>query len=267
MNMLEKKDEHRGARAMKLKKMSSRFGLTPRESEVLKYVLRGMKNAEVARDLQITEQTVKDHLSRIYRKIGVENRFELMYLLVKESDERLTELSKNISKLKRVEKDLRDVLLVDELTGLYNRRGFTTLVEHHMRIAKREKSRIYLLFSDVDDLKLINDSFGHHEGDAALRCVSDLLRDTFRDSDIIARVGGDEFVVSPLGTSQGEADVAASRLQTNLEELNSNGTCGYPLYISYGISYYDPESDFGIEELLLQADRAMYLKKTKKPRT
>lgn len=250
---------------MKLKKMSFRFGLTPRESEVLKSVLKGMKNADVARDLQITEQTVKDHLSRIYRKIGVENRFELMHSLVKESDEKLTELSKNIIKLKQVERDLRDVLLVDELTGLYNRRGFTTLVEHHMRMAKRKKARIYLLFSDVDNLKLINDTFGHNEGDEALKRVSIILRDTFRDSDIVARVGGDEFIVIPLGTSQHEADTAAARLRDNLEVFNSNRERGYPLNISCGISYYDPENHFGIDEILVNADKAMYeLKKLKR---
>lgn len=252
---------------MKLRKMSNRFGLTLRESDVLKFVLRGIKNAYIARDLQISEQTVKDHLSRIYRKIGVENRVELMYLFVKESDEKLTELSRNINRLKQVEKDLRDVLLVDELTGLYNRRGFTTLAEHHLRIAKRRKTKIYLLFSDVDNLKLINDTFGHSEGDAALRCISDMLKDTFRDSDIIARVGGDEFVVIPLGTAGPEADAAAARLQDNLKLFNSNRRRRYPLYISYGISCYDPESQFGIDEILVNADKAMYELKRSKSRS
>ena len=84
--------------------------------------------------------------------------------------------------------------LHDELTGLYNRRGFITLAEQQLKIADRMKTSILLLFGDLDGMKFINDTFGHQEGNQALIDTTNILKDTFRGSDILARVGGDEFL-------------------------------------------------------------------------
>lgn len=242
---------------MDLKKISSGFGLTRRETDVLRYMLRGLKNVDIAGNLEIAEQTVKEHLSSIYRKIGVENRFELMHSLIKTSNEKLTALSKNITELKRIEKELRGALLADELTGLYNRRGFLALAEHHMRIAKRQKNTIYILFANVENLKAINDTFGRDKGDIALREAANILKDTFRESDVIARIGSDEFAVIPLGTSQADADRVVARLEKNLELFNLNRNNEYHLSVSYGISRCDPDGHCIIDELLPRADKSM----------
>jgi diguanylate cyclase (GGDEF)-like protein len=247
-----------------MKKMRSRFGLTGRETQVLRFALKGLKNIFIAENLSIAEQTVKEHLSRIYKKIGVKNKFELMHFFVKTSNERLSTLSKNIAELKRVEKELQGSLLTDELTGLYNRRGLLTLGEHQVRIAKRQHSGIYMLFADVDNLKAINDTLGHGAGDRALRETANILRETFRETDIVARVGGDEFVVLSLATSGSEADRTIARLEKNLARFNRERDNGSYLSVSYGSSCCSPESHSTIEELMFLADNAMCEQKKKK---
>jgi diguanylate cyclase (GGDEF)-like protein len=247
-----------------VKKMSSRFGLTDRESEVMRYALKGLKNLFIAETLSIAEQTVKEHLSKIYKKIGVKNKIELMHFFVRTSNERLTVLSKNVAELKRTEKELQGTLLTDELTGIYNRRGLLTLGEHQVRIAKRQKSCIYMLFADVDNLKAINDTLGHGAGDRALRDTARILKDTFRETDIVARVGGDEFVVLSLATSGSDAARTIARLEKNLARFNSERENGNYLSVSYGLSSCGPESHSPLEELMFFADKAMCEEKKKK---
>ena len=85
--------------------------------------------------------------------------------------------------------------LSDGLTGLYNRRGLFALGEHTMRSARRRAKGLGVIYVDVDGLKDINDRFGHAQGDEALRAVADVIRASIRESDVVGRVGGDEFVV------------------------------------------------------------------------
>src|SRR5437588_1422229 len=101
----------------------------------------------------------------------------------------------DITERKRAEAALQSLSLVDELTGLYNRRGFLAVTEQHLAAIRRNKKMPVILYADLDGLKVINDSLGHHEGDRALVKAAEIFRETFRSSDIIARIGGDEFVV------------------------------------------------------------------------
>jgi PAS domain S-box-containing protein len=102
----------------------------------------------------------------------------------------VTIVSKDITERNEMEEELRMLSLTDELTGLYNRRGFLTLCEQQLKMANRAKQGVYMLYADVDGLKKINDSLGHKEGDYALINTARVLTDTFRESDIIARLGG-----------------------------------------------------------------------------
>jgi diguanylate cyclase (GGDEF)-like protein/PAS domain S-box-containing protein len=167
----------------------------------------------------------------------------------------------DITQHKRMEEALRASLLVDELTGLYNRRGFLTLGQQQLKTAHRAKSKMSLLFADFDDLKRINDTLGHHEGDQALIDIADVLKEIFRESDIIARIGGDEFVVLVIETDGVSAEILTTRLQENLEARNARGDRRYKLSLSVGTARYDPESPCSIDELLAQADRLMYEQK------
>ncbi len=164
----------------------------------------------------------------------------------------------DITDRKRMEEDLRTMSLHDELTGLYNRRGFITLAEQQLKIADRMKRGISLLFADLDGMKFINDTFGHQEGDRALIDTTNILKDTFRGSDILARVGGDEFVVLALETNDTYCDLLADRLKTNFDAFNKKGGRGYTLTLSVGIAHYDPENPCSIDDILKRADNLMY---------
>jgi len=173
-------------------------------------------------------------------------------------------LIEDITERKHAEEALRALSLIDDLTGLYNRRGFSALAQQELKKANRMKRGMLLLFADVDDLKKINDSFGHQEGDLALIDTANILKETFRDPDIIARIGGDEFVVLATETSASSADILTARLKERLKAANRKETRRYELSISIGIVQYNPEQPCSIDELLAQADKLMYEQKRNK---
>jgi diguanylate cyclase (GGDEF)-like protein len=159
---------------------------------------------------------------------------------------------------------LRAMSLVDDLTGLYNRRGFLTLARQHLKVADRMRRRVSHIFVDLDGLKAINDTLGHREGDLALLETADLLKETFRDSDIIARIGGDEFVVLAMEATGVTAETWLGRLQERLSTRNCTTTRPYHLSFSIGVAYYDPDFPCAIDDLLAQADTQMYREKRNK---
>jgi diguanylate cyclase (GGDEF)-like protein len=161
----------------------------------------------------------------------------------------------------RVLEELRNLSLSDELTGLYNRRGFFILAEQQIKIATRTRRGMLLVSADLDGLKGINDRFGHHEGDRALVDAAQILRQSFRESDILSRIGGDEFVVLVTEKPEINPDVLFRRLKDNLEVYNRPVKRPYPFYISMGVATFDPQNPVSINELLVQADKSMYRNK------
>ena len=159
------------------------------------------------------------------------------------------------------EEELAHMATHDPLTDVPNRRGFFTLARQQLKMADRAKKRMALLFADFDHLKQINDAFGHSEGDRALIEVADVLKETFRESDIIARIGGDEFVALAIETDEASAEILTTRLQENLQARNARGERRYKLSLSVGVARYDPEHPCSIDELLARADRLMYEQK------
>jgi len=167
----------------------------------------------------------------------------------------------------RVMGEVRSLSLVDELTGLYNRRGFLTLGEQQMKVAARLNKGVVLLFLDLDKMKEINDKLGHQQGDAALIEVANVLKSTFRESDVIARVGGDEFVVLAVKSSEDNIEVLVARLQDKLNASNADGGRGYKLSVSVGMAGCEAGcSPSSIDELLSRADKLMYEQKQVKKR-
>jgi diguanylate cyclase (GGDEF)-like protein/PAS domain S-box-containing protein len=165
---------------------------------------------------------------------------------------------------KRAEEELRSLSLVDDLTGLYNRRGFLTLAEQQLKVAHRMKKGMLLLFADLDKMKWINDTLGHREGDSALIYAANIFKNTFRESDIIARIGGDEFVILALETSESDIGTITNRLEEALRSHNQKNRRPYSLSISMGVARYNPLSPRSIEELLDEADQRMYEQKRSK---
>jgi diguanylate cyclase (GGDEF)-like protein len=151
----------------------------------------------------------------------------------------------------------------DDLTGLLNRRGFFSIAEKQCEIANRQTMNLYFLYVDVDGLKEINDKHGHEEGDVALVDTSIILQETFRASDIIARIGGDEYVVMAMETPGSNIEMLISRLQTNVETHNSRSSKPYKLSLSTGLTHFNPGNPCSVSELLSKADRQMYKQKKK----
>jgi len=164
----------------------------------------------------------------------------------------------------KLREKLNLISFTDELTGLYNRRGFFALADRQLKVANREEKGMFLISSDLDDLKDINDTLGHMEGDTALSATASILKNSFRESDIIARLGGDEFVIMATENPGITVEILTSRLKSNLVSYNAKGERPYNLSLSIGISYYDPAHPVTIEELLFRADKLMYTDKEQK---
>ncbi len=153
--------------------------------------------------------------------------------------------------------------LTDELTNLSNRRRFFVLAEQCIKVAIRAKKQSLLLYIDMDDLKRINDRCGHSEGDQALITLGNILTKTFRESDIVARIGGDEFAVL-LESPDENDEILITRLNEHIRDHNAQWSQDYQLSVSVGAVHFDPEHPISIDELLSQADALMYAQKRSK---
>jgi diguanylate cyclase (GGDEF)-like protein len=163
-------------------------------------------------------------------------------------------------KINALEKNLRDISLTDDLTKIFNRRGFYEHGEQELRDIQRNAQSLTLLFFDVDGLKKVNDTFGHEIGSQLLIDFATLLRKNFRENDIVARLGGDEFVVMTHGPRQ-EVIPALRRLREATD--NTNNTCKNPYSIGFSMGEVtvDAQSHESLDELLAKADAAMYSNK------
>lgn len=162
---------------------------------------------------------------------------------------------------------LRSLALTDDLTGLYNRRGFLFMASQHIKLAGRMNQSLLLFFMDVDNFKTINDTLGHLRGDAFLICCSHVLKQTFRETDIISRLGGDEFAVLALEGADHSCSVISQRLEASLDALNRNVSSPEKISFSTGMVRFDPQNPVSLGELLTLADRRMYEEKTARHRS
>lgn len=188
-------------------------------------------------------------LQTLARQITMKLELRRMTLMLQESNDQLQNLS-----------------LTDDLTGLYNRRGFLLHAEQQLKLfrSRRGNDGLWMMMADVDKLKPINDNFGHQEGSSAIVKTAEILRKTFRYSDIIARPGGDEFVVLIINAVESPDRAIAERLQSNFDEHNANSKKPYELSASFGIVSIELDDTASIEEIMKQADKAMYNQKRSK---
>ena len=161
---------------------------------------------------------------------------------------------------------LENLSLLDDLTQLYNRRGFLAEAEQRLKEARTQRFRIFFLFMDIDNLKWINDSWGHQKGDQALMQFASILTKALRRSDVKGRLGGDEFAVLAEETEGFTHEKLVERIQSRVSSFNRIKDFPFSLSLSLGISYFDPEHPSSIEELLVRADKLMYEQKRTKSR-
>jgi diguanylate cyclase (GGDEF)-like protein/PAS domain S-box-containing protein len=171
----------------------------------------------------------------------------------------------DISERKELEEKLLSSTITDDLTGLFNRHGFLTMAEQQCMLTDRSRNEIFLLYLDLDNLKIINDRFGHEAGDQALIDITSILKNSFRKSDIIGRIGGDEFAVLLTASSRSaNKDVIIKHVKNKIVQHNKEGSNGYDLSVSMGIAHHDPKNPCSVMELISKADAFMYKEKREK---
>jgi diguanylate cyclase (GGDEF)-like protein len=205
---------------------------------------------EFARQRMLRSQILPEHYATaILASLSVAISFSLLMLLV--------------WYIKTMETEIHDLSLRDELTGLYNLRGFKILAEQALRLAQRSKVPFSVLFVDLDNLKQINDAHGHGVGSATLRETAELIRATFRETDVIGRIGGDEFAIAGQ-FSDSAVSVAVQRLRNASAERNS--AAGHRVVLSFSIGQTTSilTEHESLDALLAKADRSMYEDKRRK---
>ncbi|RJQ17390.1 MAG: sensor domain-containing diguanylate cyclase [Nitrospiraceae bacterium] len=170
----------------------------------------------------------------------------------------------DITERKHADELLQYISAKDELTGLYNLHTFLSMTEQQIKTAHREKKEMLVIYAGVDGMQSINDEYGHDTGDRTLIDAADILRKTFREADILARTGGDEFVISTLVTSRDMVDIIMKRLHDNLDKYNADKGGPSCLSLSFGASFGSPGKPVSIDELLSNAESNMYGQKKKR---
>jgi diguanylate cyclase (GGDEF)-like protein/PAS domain S-box-containing protein len=173
-------------------------------------------------------------------------------------------IARDITQRVQHREELRALSLEDELTGVNNRRGFFRLADQQLKFANRTQRALLLFFVDVDNMKWINDNLGHKEGDLALIETAHVLTEAFRDSDIVGRVGGDEFAVLAIEAPETQSDALMARLDERLAVRNAHEGRKYELSLSVGIATYNPADAVSLDELIARADALMYEHKRSK---
>ncbi|MBY0489422.1 MAG: GGDEF domain-containing protein [Gemmatimonadaceae bacterium] len=171
---------------------------------------------------------------------------------------------RDISQRKREERTLRRASLTDDLTGLYNRRGFMALADQQLRMARRNGRDCVVLYADMDGFKQLNDDHGHAVGDKALILVGRLLRETVRDCDVVARLGGDEFTILACDADGTGARIIQKRIEERLAVANSSGELPAPLQLTIGYTRVRPSDHSSVTELLARADQLLYARKRRR---
>jgi diguanylate cyclase (GGDEF)-like protein len=209
-------------------------------------------------------QALADSTAIALEKFRIQQEMEtLVRIRTKELEEANQELRKDALLRTKMEAQIIHLSLTDELTGLNNRRGFLLRADQLFKLIHRVQTRAWLVYLDIDNLKQVNDRFGHEAGDRLIRGAAKILRESFRDSDVIGRIGGDEFVVFATGTSTPLGEIH-NRLNRNIRHFNSCFPDHPALSLSIGSIRCEPRKSQTLEELIHLADAAMYIEKRSK---
>ncbi|MBA6326660.1 sensor domain-containing diguanylate cyclase [Colwellia sp. MB02u-6] len=184
----------------------------------------------------------------------------------KNLDEEDQQLLKDLGAM--IEQEIKSIQLatLDELTLISNRRGFMTMVEYSLKVCRRNQISMSFIFFDLNKFKNINDEYGHHEGDFVLITFAQIMLNSFRDCDLIGRLGGDEFIAMLSDTDKDKADLALERFAIAIDKANEALNKPYKIEYSVGVRDFKHDTDRSIEEMIRDADAAMYEHKKSKVR-
>lgn len=162
-----------------------------------------------------------------------------------------------------IEQEIKSIQLatLDDLTLISNRRGFLTLVEHSLKMCRRNQVSMSFLLFDLNKFKAINDQYGHHEGDFVLSTFAQLMLETFREVDVIGRLGGDEFVAMLTDSNQENTEDILARFAASVETANAAMNKPYKIEYSVGVEHFQSDTKKSVEEMIQEADAAMYKNK------
>ncbi len=213
---------------------------------------------EIYKDIPIiflTALTETDYLVKAFQAGGVDYITKPFF-----KEEVLSRVKVHI-RLKRTMDKLANMSITDEMTGVYNRRFAYQVLEKQINISVREKQDFILCYVDIDNLKRINDTFGHSSGDLLITTVVDALNSNIRVYDYLFRMGGDEFMLLFLNTTMEKAANLVKRLN---EELKQTEIHGIPVDFSFGFTQFDNSKTIEPDKLISMADEKMYLDKVRK---
>lgn len=164
----------------------------------------------------------------------------------------------DITEIKRLENELSVYASMDVLTGVLNRRVGMEIIKKKLYMSKITNKEFAVCFVDVDNLKMVNDQFGHHEGDCLITEICKVINEQVQSEDVIFRYGGDEFIVLFNSKSEYEIDEICNKIKVKFEEMNKNQHKSYPIHASLGVFLYKPEMDLNVEQIIELADKEMY---------
>jgi len=173
-----------------------------------------------------------------------------------------SQLMDNLNKAQSSNKMLSQISKSDELTGIYNRRGFIESV--YSSIKRHSGRRAVIIYADMDNLKKINDMFGHDEGDYAIKKASEILRECVRSNDITARFGGDEFVAYAMIYESNFKDMFIKRLNNICSRINRTNNKPYNITISVGVYEFICSKNSDLNKIMNEADKILYINKKNK---
>jgi diguanylate cyclase (GGDEF)-like protein len=175
----------------------------------------------------------------------------------------------DITERKRAEDELKVMATTDALTNVLNRGTGLLLFGKQLQMAKRNNMKLSVCYIDFNDLKDINDTYGHREGDEALKRVAGYLRDVLRAIDIVCRLGGDEFLIVLPQCPLESARLVWQRIASHVQQFNESGIKPYKISLSHGFTEFDPADEKTVDQLITVADQEMYKDKhapeSKKP--
>lgn len=251
-----------GYTADEYKQLSAMSIMHPSEIELAKKVLSDVKSGKSADGLSTY---------RLRHKNGEYRWFEVRWGVIKDAQGNVRELhtaGRDVTERRDAEDrlnsyamQLRSLSIRDELTGLYNRRGFIEVAGQLHSQALRDKRPAALIFVDLNGMKRINDELGHDVGDQALVDAADVLSSSTRDADVVGRLGGDEFVVFALDFGSAQLDALRRRLRDLADKRVSEGARSFRLSMSVGAAFVDPAQPCSLDDLLELADASMYEQK------